>query len=142
MSKLLIAGALAGVLVGAAAGASAQALNVRTGGWDLTVKMSFGGQLREHRFKTCVTKEDLDSARAFQKDDDDCTHKLTTRSATRWAGSVTCGGEHPSKGTFDITAISPESITMKSTREAAKQGSGSIEMTGRFASASCMGYED
>jgi Protein of unknown function (DUF3617) len=121
-----------------AASSPAQSLNVRLGGWDMTMTAEIKGAPRVNKFKTCLTKEDIDSNRAFQKDDD-CTNKLTTRTATRWVGTTVCKGDQPSTGTFEIEARNPETIAMKATKT---PGNVVVEMSGRWASASCKGYED
>jgi hypothetical protein len=121
-----------------AASSSAQSLNVRLGGWDMTMTADIKGAPRVSKFKTCVTKEDIDSSRAFQKDED-CTNKLTTRTATRWVGTTVCTGDHPSTSTFEIEARNPETIAVKTTKA---PGNVVVEFAGRWASASCKGYEE
>jgi hypothetical protein len=148
-------------------------LAVRTGGWEMTVTTSVGGaaQLppsltpeqkarleeafkkraaapRTNQFKSCVTKEDLDSERAFQKDED-CRYTISTRSATRWAGTAVCRHDDTSsQADFDIQAKGAESIVMTMNSRVAQKGNAKgpseirMEMTGRWASPSCKGYDD
>jgi hypothetical protein len=126
--------------------ASAQALNLRPGGWDISMSLAMGGAAPEvSALKSCVTKEELESDNALQKDES-CTRKLTARSPTRYAGTVSCKDKaFQSQGTFEIVASSRESFVMTNS----VKGTGPkghidmrMEMKGRWASASCQGYDD
>jgi hypothetical protein len=112
------------------------------------VTTTFAGSPRTLKSKTCVTKEDLDSEQAFQKDED-CTYTIKTRSASRWAGTALCKRESETwQGEFDIQAKGRESIAMTMNSKISSKGGAKgltevhMELTGRWASPSCKGYED
>jgi hypothetical protein len=130
------------LLLSALAGtAAAQVLNVRTGGWDLTVKSNSGGEAMEVKTRTCLKKEDLDAGAVFKKNEDamNCKTTFVVRSATRLSYTVVCTGADASRSTMEISAPTPETMTIRAKTEGA--GAGTVEATGRFASASCAGYD-
>jgi hypothetical protein len=148
MKRFIIATAVLAVTSALPAEAPAQSLNVKAGGWDMKMTMTGGppGAPREMAYKTCVTKEDLDRASAFQKDDD-CTYSVKAATAARWAGTMNCKREDgATTGEFDIQAKSPDTILMTASAKPVRAGKGPgemrMEVTGRWASASCKGYED
>ncbi len=120
----------------------AQVLNLRPGGWDITVKERSGGGAVMATTKTCLTKEDLDIGAVFRKNEDaeGCKTTLGVRSTTRVTGTIVCTGSDASRSTYEIVAHTPETMTMKTRTEGAD--SGTVEVTGRFASASCKGYDN
>lgn len=124
---------------------AAQTPNLRPGGYEVTMSVAVGGAAsRTSKLKVCVTREDLASMKAFEKDED-CKYQFATRSATRVTGSTVCNmGGTQSKGEFEIQFPTPESYVMTGgNRVAGKPGSDSrIELKGRWASASCDGYDD
>lgn len=135
------------LLLALAAGAGAEPLKVRPGGWDMTMSVSInGGAPKIHPLKSCVTKEDLERDQAFQKDED-CEHKISARTSTRLAGTVSCKSDGvQSRGEFEVLASTPESITLKMSSKGSTPKSGTVEsrteVKGRWASASCKGYDD
>jgi len=147
MTMLLLRHALCALLVAASPWASAQPLNVRPGGWDMTVSVSInGGAPKVSPIKSCVTKEDLERDQAFQKDED-CSYKISARSSTRFAGAVSCKNDSmQTRGEFEVVAASPETIVMKTATKGSSAKGGTVdsrmEMRGRWASASCKGYDD
>lgn len=147
MTDLLIRTGLAAALAATSSWAGAQALNVRPGGWDMTMSLATnGGAPKVSPFKTCVTKEDLARDQAFQKDED-CTNKISTRTPTRMAGTASCKNDQgQTRGDFEIVAASPETIVMTTTSKGSSTRGGSVEtrmeLKGRWASASCKGYDD
>jgi hypothetical protein len=147
MAVLLIRYALPTVLVAAASWAGAQPLNVRPGGWDMTMSLVVNGTSpKVTPVKSCVTKEDLERDQAFQKDED-CSYKISARTPTRFAGTVSCKNENmQTRGEFEIVAASPEVIAMKTASKGSSTKGGAMdvrmEMKGRWASASCKGYDD
>jgi hypothetical protein len=138
--------AIALTLAALSSWASAQALNLRAGGWNMTMSMAMGGGApRVTPLKTCITKEELDSDQALQKDES-CVRKLTVRTPTRLAGTMSCKNEAGQvQGTFEIVAVAPDSVHL-TTVSKGKGPQGNIdmrlEMKGRWASASCKGYDD
>ena len=132
--------------VAASPWAGAQSLNVRPGGWDMTMSVSMGGAgPRVTPLKTCVTKEELETDQAFQKDES-CVQKLSERTAVRYAGTASCkSSAGQSQGTFEIVAKTPETVQM-TTVSKGKGPQGNFDMRmeikGRWASASCKGYDD
>ena len=124
----------------------AQTLNLRPGGWDLTMSVTTGGAAaRVSPLKSCVTKEELEKDQAFQKDEG-CVQKLSERTPTRYAGTMCCKSTSgQSQGTFEIVARTPETVLMTtSVKGKGPQGNFDIrtEIKGRWASASCKGYDD
>lgn len=146
MTVLLIRQVLPAMLVATSTWAGAQALNVRAGGWDMTMSLAInGGTPKVNPFKSCVTKEDLARDQAFQKDED-CSYKISARTPTRMAGTVTCKNDQgQTRGDFEIVAASPETIVMKTTSKGSGTKGGAVEtrmeFKGRWASASCKGYD-
>ncbi len=131
---------IATLLTAASLSVDAQTLNLRTGGWDLVIKDSSDGETVEIKTKMCLKKEDLDADAPFRRNDDaeNCKTTLRTRTATRMSYIIVCTGVEASRSTYDITAGNPETMTIKGRTEGSD--SGTIEVTGRFASASCLGY--
>jgi Protein of unknown function (DUF3617) len=126
--------------------AGAQALNVRPGGWDMTISVAMGGgAAKVTPLKTCVTKEELEGDHAFQKDES-CTHKINARTATRVVGTMSCKtSAGQGQGTIEIVAKTPDTVLMTTTMKGSgPQGSIDVrtEVKGRWASASCKGYND
>lgn len=121
--------------------AGAQVLNLRPGGWDLTVKDKSGGETNQVTTKICLTKEDLDIGAVFRKNEDaeGCKTTLGVRSPARVTGTIVCTGSDASRSTYEIVAHTPETMTMKTRTEG--EGAGTVEVTGRFASPSCKGYD-
>jgi hypothetical protein len=147
MTMLLLRHALLGILVAASPWVAAQPLNIRPGGWDLTLSVAVnGGAPKASPIKSCVTKEDLERDQAFQKDED-CSYKISARSPTRFAGAVSCKNDDmQTRGEFEVVAASPETIVMKTAAKGSSAKGGAVqtrmELKGRWASASCKGYDD
>jgi hypothetical protein len=147
MTVFVIRGALGAMLVATSSWAGAQALNVRLGGWDMTMSLAMnGGAPKVSPYKTCLTKEDLEGAGAFQKDES-CTYKISARTPTRMAGTSSCKNDQgQTRGDFEIVAASPETIVMKTASKGSIAKGGAVDMRmevkGRWASASCKGYDD
>lgn len=124
---------------------AAQTPNLRPGGYEVTMSVAVGGApSRTSKLKVCVSKEDLASLKAFEKDED-CKYQFATRTATRITGSTVCNmGAAQGKGEFEIQFPTPETYAMTgSNRVVGKPGSDSrIELKGRWASPSCVGYDD
>ena len=95
--------------------------------------------------ESCVTKEELEKDQAFQKDEG-CVQKLSERTPTRYAGTMSCKSTAgQSQGTFEIVAKTPETVVLTTTAKGkGPQGNFDIrtEIKGRWASASCKGYDD
>jgi hypothetical protein len=147
MPVSLIRFTLLAILVAASSSAFAQSLNVRPGGWDMTMSVAINGAApKVAPIKSCVTKADLARDQAFQKDED-CSYKISARTPTRFAGTVSCKNENmQTRGEFEIVAASPEVIAMKTASKGSSTKGGAMdvrmEMKGRWASASCKGYDD
>jgi hypothetical protein len=127
--------------------AGAQALNLRPGGWDMTMSLATNGSApKVSPFKTCVTNEDLERGRTFQKDED-CTYTTSARTPTRTAGTASCKNDQgQTRGDFEIVAASPETVVVKIASSSSSTKGGAVEtrmeLKGRWASASCQGYDD
>ena len=72
--------------------------------------------------------------------------KLSERTPTRYAGTMSCKSTAGlSQGTFEIVAKTPETVLMTTASKGkGPQGNFDIrtEIKGRWASASCKGYDD
>jgi hypothetical protein len=174
MSALMIRRALPVVLVAAAAcvtaqTVSAQAIAVKTGGWEMTYKMQadmpglppelekmapaqrtkMEAALREswkprtHNAKTCLTKADLAEMAKGPDDSESCKYSNLKISSTRWEGDMTCAGGRTGRAV--LNAPSPDrvngTVTMRIPTSKG-EGKSTMELSGRWASASCKGYED
>jgi len=133
--------AAAAALMVAAGATQAQALAVKPGGWNLHVVPTGTPGARPFDSKSCVTTEELQSLRAFQKDDD-CKDTIKSSTSSRWAGSAVCDGKM--RGEFEIVAKGDDQIAMTLSMEGAggKSALRRMEMTGRWAGASCKGFDD
>ena len=141
MGKLLcVAALLALPLV-----ASAQALAVKTGGWEMTHKMVIDGKAETSVERNCVRKADLDGMASFVKSDE-CTLNMKSRTPTRWALTSTCSSHGvQSSSEIDLAAGNPESISMtvvSQVKSGDKTQMMRIETTGRWRSASCAGFDE
>jgi hypothetical protein len=127
------------LLAAMAASADAQVMNARPGGWDLTLKDQAGV---ETRTKMCLKKEDLDAGEVFRRHEDaeNCKTTRGVRTPTRVTYTIVCTGSEPSRSTYDLVATSPETMTVKVRTEGTDAGT--LDITGRFASASCKGYDN
>jgi hypothetical protein len=124
---------------------SAQALAVKTGGWEMTHKMVIDDKPETSVEKNCVRKADLDGMAAFVKSEE-CTLNMKSRTPTRWALTSTCSSQGvQSRSEIDLTAGSPETISMtvvSQVKSADKTQMIRIETTGRWRSASCAGFDE
>jgi hypothetical protein len=147
VTPALIRHALATTLIAASTWAGAQSLDIRPGGWNLTMSLSINGAApRVSPLKSCVTKEELQRDQAFQQDND-CIRKISARTPSRIVGTMTCRSDDMQmQGEFEMVAASPESVMMKTTTKGIGKAVGTIEsrmeIKGRWASASCKGYDD
>ena len=129
-------------LAAATAGpAAAQPMNLRTGGWDLVVKDLSGPQPVEIRTRLCLKREDIDSGAVFRHNPDaeNCKTTIGARTPTRITYTIVCSGAEASRSTFELVAPTPETMTIRARTEGA--GQATVEVTGRFANASCVGYD-
>ncbi len=125
------------VVIAAAACATAVAdpLAIKPGGWNMHVVVAGG---KAFDAKSCVTKEDLQLLRAMG--DDDCKYTVKSSSSSRLAGTSVCAGK--TRGEFEINAKSTEQVAMTITSVDGKGVARGVEITGRWASASCKGFDD
>jgi hypothetical protein len=141
MGKLLCVAALLALPLGV----SAQALVVKTGGWEMTHRMLIDGKAETSVERNCVKKSDLDGMAAFVKSEE-CTHNMKSRTPTRWALTSTCSSHGvQSSSEIDLTAGSPEAITMTVVSQVTsgdKTQMIRIETTGHWRSASCAGFDE
>ena len=127
--------------------AASQPADLKQGGWNVSMTMALPGQPpRASQLKTCVTKEDIDSLRLFNPDEN-CKVTQLQRSAQRVSGKQTCrrpdGGT--SEGEMDVRFDGPGAYTMTIvSRQSVKGTPGEmrIEAKGRWAQVSCKGYDD
>lgn len=153
----------------AAFGAQAQELKLKTGGWQTTYKMQ--GQMqrlpesiekmppeqrakmeaamqramapKERVHKTCLTKDDLAQMARDPDGDGQCKYSNVKRSASLYEADMTC--PEGRKGHIRVEAQSSERVSGTVTQSlsgASGQGQHRMEFSGRWASASCKGYDD
>lgn len=146
----------------------ADALNVKTGGWEMTTttlitgmpappetlaKMSpeqrakveamlaaRAGKPSTHVSKSCVTKEDLDQDNMIKSDNVDCKKEVISRSATKIVVTETCNAPHASTSNVIIEAKTPENVVanMDMTQPGAS-GKIHVDVDGRWLGPSCTG---
>jgi len=119
-------------------------INLRTGGWDTLMTTTVNGKTQVSKLKTCVTKEDLESLRTFEKDED-CKYTWTSRTASRITGTTRCTVEGKTReGEIDVQIAGTESYQMTGGMKISGKVDGAVrfEMKSRWASASCKGYDD
>jgi hypothetical protein len=127
--------------------ARAQPADLRLGGWNVTMTMTVVGQPpHTSQLKTCVTKEDVDSLRMFNPEEG-CKLSQTQRSAQRVSAKQTCkrGDGGTSEGDFDVRFDGAAAYTMTAMMRHSGKGAppdGRLEMKGRWAQASCKGFDD
>ena len=114
--------------------ANAASLAIKTGLWQMTSKVDmpempafdmsqipperramFEQMMKQnlakpHTIMSCVTKKDLDSDQLCKNDEEGCTHKITAKSATSWAGTMTCTGKHKGNGDMQFDAVNSETV--------------------------------
>jgi Protein of unknown function (DUF3617) len=152
--------------------ALADSLNVKTGAWEMTTTTLMTGmpvpaeamanmppeqrakiekamQARAdkpstHLTKSCVTKTDLDQDRMLRSDDEEqCTRKVTSKSATKIVYEQTCAAPHASTSTVMIEAKTSESIVVSMDMvHGGASGKVHVDIKGRWLGASCAGIED
>lgn len=149
--------------------AQAQAIAVKTGGWDMTYKTQtdmpglppelekmapaqrakMEAALREswkprsHAAKTCLTKADLAQMAKGPDDEGGCKYSNVKVSSSRWEGDVTCGGGRTGRAVLD--APSPDRVNgtvIMRIPTSKGDGKSTMELSGRWASASCKGFDD
>jgi hypothetical protein len=119
-------------------------INLRMGGWDTVMTTTVNGKTQVSKFKTCVTKEDLESLRTFEKDED-CKYRWSSRTASRITGTTRCTVDGKTReGEIDVQIAGPESYQMTGGMKISDKADGAVrfEMKARWANASCKGYDD
>lgn len=125
-------------------GSASESLDIRPGVWDMTKTMTVSGappyveglsmnseyaamwqqsvgKPTTERDYDCLTKEDIDGSQLFadmQKQDMECTRKVTKQSARAWVVTVECkGAKQTSVMQLDVASSSPERMkgSIKST---------------------------
>jgi hypothetical protein len=148
---------------------SAQALAVKTGGWEMTYKTQSDmpgmppevekmapaqrtkteAALREAwkprtaTAKTCLTKTDLAEMAKGQDDSGDCKYSNVKVTGTRWEADMACGNGRTGRTVLNASSSDRVSGTVIMRIPTSKgDGKSTMEISGRWASASCKGYED
>ncbi|MGB9149878.1 MAG: DUF3617 domain-containing protein [Burkholderiales bacterium] len=101
------------------------------------------GKPTSHVTKSCVTQKDLDEDRMTKSDDDQsCTKKIISKSATKLVMERTCAAPKPSKMTLTQEAKTPESVVVSMDMvQGASGGKVHVNMVGRWLGASCKGID-
>ncbi len=88
-----------------------------------------------------MTKEKFNDSNFMRNGPDDkCKQVLTTNTATRLEGTVTCTGEHPTSGEMHIQTSGPTAFTGTMKMNAAEGGRTMVvdmKMTGKWLGADC-----
>jgi hypothetical protein len=152
---------------------AATPLNIRLGTWEMTTTTSLQGNMMpqhelaqmppEQRAKfeaamkaraakpstqtttECVTQEDLDHMQFGTSDDDSCTQKILSQTATRAVFEQDCAAPEASKSSFSMDAPDPQHTHMSGTiTRLDGDGSGkvSIDISGHWKSAGCEAQDD
>ncbi len=146
----------------------ADALNVKTGAWEMTtttlitgmpmpaealaemtpeqrarieaMMAARAGKPSKHVSKSCVTKEDLDQDSMIKSDNVDCKKDVISRSTTKIVVTETCDAPHASTSNVIIEARTPENVvaSMDMTQPGAS-GKIHVDVDGRWLGASCAG---
>jgi len=161
--------ALAAAFAAGAAAASAQALQMRIGGWEMVYQvqgsggglppgagkltpqqrakleaaMNAGARPRTSTAKVCLTKQDLEQLARDPEGDGRCTYSNVQRSASRWEGDMRCDEGRTGHALFEAHGGDrvSGSVTQQIPTDTGKRVV-QMEVSGRWASASCKGYED
>jgi hypothetical protein len=105
------------------------------------------GRTDTRTYKTCVTKEDLESGQGLTPDDDDeakCILKVITNTRTKLEQERTCASP-PSTTKARFEAKDAEhfiGVIERTGTGSGGAGSARIQLAGRWASAGCKGFDD
>ena len=167
MRTLVVAAALAAGALPRAA--HAQAIQMKTGGWDMSYTRSAemkglppglenlppekrakveaalreSGKPKTEAAKVCLTKADLAEMAKGPDRDEDCRYENVKVSGTHWSGDTVC--KSGVTGHTDLDAPSPDRVSGKSVMKIpSSKGPSRVDLAieGRWASASCKGYEE
>ena len=99
-------------------------------------------QPRTHQSKTCLTQADLAQMVKGSGDDDQCKYSQVKRSAERYEAEMTCDGGRSGHVLFEAPASDRVvgKIVMR-VPTSKGQGTVTIDIDGRWASASCKGHD-
>lgn len=149
----------------------ADALNVKTGAWEMTTttlitgmpvpaealaKMTpeqrarmeamlaaRAGKPSTHVSKSCVTKEDLDQDSMIKSDNVDCKKDIISRSTTKIVVTETCNAPHASTSNVTISAETPENVVANmDMMQAGASGKIHVDVDGRWLGSSCAGIDE
>ena len=155
-------------LLASAAGVHAQT-SLKLGGWDATYKTQVDGAslpasvekmppaqrakmeavLREawkprtRVHKTCLTKADLQEMAKGPDSDDECKYNKLRKSANGWEADMKCSDGRTGHAVFEATSAERYSGHIVQQLPAGKgRGTLNVDISARWASASCKGYDD
>lgn len=118
--------------------ARAEPIDLKTGGWEVTVTTSGAGAADKQTFQTCVTKEGLASGSVFEGEDEaSCTRKVITQSAQRFEFDEACREPEPSKGHMTFEAKSRDAYVGSIDRTLEGGAQVHIAMSGHWVSPTC-----
>jgi hypothetical protein len=118
--------------------AHAEPIDLKTGGWEVSVTTTGAGETDKQSFQSCVTKEGLASGSVFESEDEtNCTRKVIRRSAQRFEFDEACREPEPSKGHMSFEAKSREAYVGSIDRTLQGGAQVHIEMSGHWVSATC-----
>jgi len=152
------------VLIALPLAGHAEALDVKTGAWEVTESTAVSGTLmpkealdkmppeqrarveasmhahagsgKPHSNRSCVTRQDLDRGELMHSDKPNCKRKVITQNARHLEMEEICTGPEPSKSHFKFDATSSERYTgsIDMTRG---EGKVHVDMSGRWIGATC-----
>ncbi|MFL0811410.1 MAG: DUF3617 domain-containing protein [Agarilytica sp.] len=95
--------------------------------------------LQNRTFETCITQEDL-ARMEMPKPDKNCSQTFTKKSAKKYAMSMSCTGNPPSKGTGEFEIVDSKTFKGKVVMETQLQGKPEImtmQQFGKWVSDTC-----
>ena len=104
---------------------------------------SRAGRNNTHIHKSCVTQADLDQSRMLKSENDDkCSRKITSASASKVVMEQVCPAPQPSTSRMTMEVPTPESLVGSMDMKQGDSGSIHMDFKGRWLGASCAGIKD
>lgn len=103
------------------------------------------GKPSTHTYKSCVSQKDLDQNSIVKSENEDnkCTRKVLSKSATKIVMEQTCPASHASKSQMTIEAKTAENLV--ASMDMMQGGAGGkvhVDMKGHWLGASCAGIRE
>ncbi len=118
--------------------AFAQPLDLKTGGWEVSVTTTGSDAPDKQTFVSCVTQSELVSGAAFEGSDAaHCTRKGVVRTTQRYEFDETCRDPEPSQGHVSFEATSRDAYVGSIDRTLEGGARVHIAIVGFWVSATC-----